>query len=110
MPTMIEKQLPFWARLGGFGIATAVRCWMRTLDFKIAYYDPTVDPVHPACGQNKIYLLWHEYIPFPVYLRHHCGISMLLSRHKDADLLAGTVPHFGYDYVRGSTFNGGSTA
>lgn len=106
----MDKDLPLGARLGGFALATAVRCWMRTLDFKIAYYDPTVDPAHPQCGDNKIYLLWHEYIPFPVYLRHHCRISMLLSRHKDADLLAGAVPHFGYDYVRGSTSNGGSTA
>ena len=104
----MDHDLPYSARLAGFGIATAVRCWMSTLDFKVAFYDTAFDPAF--CERNTIFILWHEYIPFPVFLRPFCGITMLLGRHKDADLLAGAVPHFGYDYVRGSTSNGGSTA
>ena len=52
----MHNTLSPWVRFSGFALATAVRCWMRTLDFKIAYYDSTIDPVHPQCRENTIYL------------------------------------------------------
>ncbi|HZZ70640.1 MAG TPA: lysophospholipid acyltransferase family protein [Pirellulales bacterium] len=101
---------PFWTKLGGYLGATAIRQWMRTLEYKCAYYDPTVDPVHPDYGGQKIYVFWHEYILFPIYLRGNCNLSMLLSTHRDADILARTAYHLGFDCVRGSTYRGGVTA
>ena len=76
---------------------------MSTLDYKVAYYDRAVDPVFPECRGQKIYIFWHEYILFPLYLRGHCNLAMLLSRHRDAEILSHAAHHLGFEFVRGST-------
>lgn len=83
---------------------------MSTLDYQALFYDPTVDPVNPGYHGPAIYIFWHEYIPFPFYLRPHCDYAMLVSRHRDADLLSEAARHMGYETVRGSTKRGGGTA
>jgi len=90
--------------------AAAVRNWMSTLDYKAAYYDRSIDPVFPECKGQKIYIFWHEYILFPFYLRGHCNMTMLLSRHRDAEILSYAAYHLGFDFVRGSTNRGGVAA
>ena len=58
--------------------------WMGTLDSKALYYDPVVDAAFPENNRRKrIYIFWHEYILFYLYLRKNCGLSMLLSRHRE---------------------------
>ena len=101
---------PFLVGLGGLLGTAAVRAWMSTLDYKVAYYDPAVDPAFPECRGQKIYLFWHEYILFPFYLRGHCNLTMLLSRHQDAEILSRAARHMGFDLVRGSTRRGGVAA
>ena len=61
-------------------------------------------------GGPKIYVIWHESILAPIYLRAHCRIAILISRHRDADVLASVARHAGFGCVRGSTNNGGSEA
>jgi lysophospholipid acyltransferase (LPLAT)-like uncharacterized protein len=95
--------------LGGMLAAGLIKQWMRTLDYRVAYYDRTVDPAG-AAGCSRIYVFWHEYILFPLYLRGHCRLSMLLSQHRDADILARIAHHVGFDCVRGSTNRGGMQA
>ena len=90
--------------------SAAVRWWMSTLDYKVAYYDRAIDPVFPECRGQKIYIFWHEYILFPLYLRGHCNLAMLLSRHRDAEILSHAAHHLGFDFVRGSTNRGGVAA
>ncbi len=97
-------------KLGGLLAASTVRVWMSTLDYKVAYYDPTVDPVDPRCRGQMIYIFWHEYILIPLHMRGNCNLAMLLSRHRDADILLEVAGHMGFDFVRGSTFGGGGTA
>lgn len=101
---------PLLNKIGGLLGATAIQTYLGTLDYKIAYYDCSVDPALPQCQGQKIYLLWHEYILCPVYLRGHCNISMLLSRHRDAEILSHAAHHLGFDFVRGSTNRGGVAA
>jgi lysophospholipid acyltransferase (LPLAT)-like uncharacterized protein len=100
----------FLMKLGGLLAASTVRAWMSSLDYKVAYYDPSVDPVDPRFRGHKIFVFWHEYILIPLHMRGHCNLAMLLSRHRDADILLEVAGHMGFDYVRGSTFGGGSTA
>ena len=87
-----------------------IRQWLGTLDYRVDFGDPTVDPVHPACRGTKIYVFWHENILLPLFLRGHSNIAMLLSRHHDADILARVATMMGFGTVRGSTFKGGSVA
>jgi len=97
-------------KLAGLAAASTVRGWMSTLDYKAAFYDPSVDPVDFRCRGQKIYVFWHEYILIPLHMRGYCNLAMLLSRHRDADILLEVARHMGFDCVRGSTFGGGSTA
>ncbi len=98
---------PILNQLGGLLGSAAVRWWMETLDYKVAYYDRTIDPIFPDCRGQKIYIFWHEYILFPLYLRGHCNLAMLLSRHRDAEVLSYAAHHLGFEFVRGSTNRGG---
>ena len=101
---------PLVNKFGGLLGSAAVRWWMSTLDYKVAYYDRTIDPVFRECQGQKIYIFWHEYILFPLYLRGHCNMAMLLSRHRDAEMLSHAAYHLGFDFVRGSTNRGGVVA
>ena len=47
---------------------------------------------------------------FPLYLRGHCNLTMLLSRHPDTDILTRTAYHMGFEFVRGSSNRGGVAA
>lgn len=97
-------------KFGGLGAAALIRHWMGTLDYRVAYCDPAVDPARPEWDGQKIYIFWHEYILFPIFLRGHCHLTMLLSQHRDADVLSRVAGHLGFDFVRGSTTRGGATA
>ncbi len=101
---------PWITHCGGLVAASAVAAWMRTLEYKAAFYDPAVDPVHPSYRGQKIYIFWHEYILFPLYLRGRNRMTMLLSRHRDAEVLSRAAHHLGFEFVRGSTYRGGSAA
>jgi len=101
---------PWLFKLGGLLTTAAVRHWMGTLDARVVYYDPATDPASVACRGQKIYVFWHEYILLPFYLRGHCHLTMLLSRHADAEILSHAAGHMGFDFVRGSTNRGGASA
>ncbi len=90
--------------------ATTIRSWMSTLDYRVSFYDPTIDPVDPRYRGQKIYIFWHEYILFPIYLRGHNNLAMLLSQHNDADILSLVAHHLGFEFVRGSSRRGGAAA
>ena len=106
---MSHSSSPFLTRFGGFLAATAIRSWMKTLDFRALFYDQRADPATPR-QEPRIYVFWHEYILFPLYLRGHCDLAMLLSRHQDADILERVAYQLGFDCVRGSTNRGSAAA
>jgi len=104
----MNHSVPWKVRLGGLVAAKGIQAWMCTLQYRALWHDRAVDP-SLASAQPKIYVFWHEYILIPLYLRGHCDLAMLLSRHKDADILARVSHHVGFECVRGST-NRGATA
>lgn len=106
----MKIEIPFLNKVGGLASSAAVCWWMSKLDYKVLYADPAIDPVFPECQGQKIYIFWHEYILFPLYLRGHCNLAMLLSRHRDAEILSYAAHHLGFEFVRGSTNRGGVTA
>lgn len=101
---------PFLIKLGGLLGCAGVQALMRTLDYRVVYYDRAADPAFPECQGHKIYLFWHEYILFPLDRRRRCNLAMLLSQHRDADILSQAARHLGFGMVRGSTRRGGVAA
>jgi lysophospholipid acyltransferase (LPLAT)-like uncharacterized protein len=105
----MKLESPFLNKLGGLLATAAVRKWIGTLDRRVAYYDAAVEPSLPS-RRKRIYIFWHEYILLPIYIWGHCNVAMLLSRHRDAEILSRVAFHLGYDFVRGSTNRGGTAA
>ena len=101
---------PFWTRLAGLILFAWMKVWLRTLDARIATYDPTAEPRRRDCKQRNIYLFWHESVMLPLDLGGDCNLAMLTSRHGDADLLCRLALHLGYNTVRGSSNRGGDQA
>jgi lysophospholipid acyltransferase (LPLAT)-like uncharacterized protein len=102
---------PLIPKLGALATSAVVRAWMSTLDCQAAYYDPCVDPTQPEHdGRQRIYVFWHEYLLFPLYMRGHCNLSMLVSRHRDGEFIVRVGQHMGFQFVRGSTTRGGAAA
>lgn len=98
------------AKLGGLAVYTMVRGWMGTLDYQTLYYDRSTDPATRGFRGPAVFIFWHEYIPCPFYLRPHCNIAMLMSRHRDAEWLSQAARLMGSPTVRGSTKRGGGRA
>lgn len=100
----------FLWRLGGFLGIQGLNRWMSTLSYRSVRYDPAADPADEAFRGPVIFIFWHEYIPFPIYLRPYCRLSMLLSQHQDAEIISHVARFAGLDAVRGSTHRGGTAA
>jgi len=94
--------------LGLFG-ATMIRALTATLDYRIVYEDPLADPIHPRRPRHAIYLLWHEYLIFPLGLRGK-GMTALISQHRDGELITQVMRHLGFVTARGSSTRGGVPA
>ena len=104
----MNDSAPLSIKWGGLLAARGIRAWMNTMQYRGLFYDQRFDPMY-GCEQPRIYVFWHEYILVPLFLRGHCDLAMLLSKHRDAEVLARVAAHMGFDCVRGST-NRGSTA
>jgi len=100
---------PSIKRAGGAILYGLVRSVMSTMDIRGIVEDAASDPASPFCRRRGIYVFWHEYITIPFYLRGHCEVSMLLSRHRDAEWLAHAADLMGFGTVRGSS-NWGSVS
>jgi len=105
----MSDNVPLATRWLGMLSAQGIRAWMGTQNYRSYLYDPAVDPRF-GTEQPRIYLFWHEYILVPLSLRGHCDIVMLLSRHRDAEVLARVAHHMGFGCVRGSTTRGATAA
>jgi len=105
----MNEQVPRKVRVQGWLAAKTIHAWMRTLRYRAVFADHSTDPRFPS-DKPRIYVFWHEYILLPLYLRPHCNLSMLLSRHKDGDILAQIAGNTGFGCVRGSTSRGGTAA
>jgi lysophospholipid acyltransferase (LPLAT)-like uncharacterized protein len=106
----MKIRAPGLMRLGGFLAATLLRAWMNRLDYKAVFFDRGVDPSRRACRGKKIFVFWHEYILFPIFLESLTSAAVLVSQHGDADVLTHLVSHFHLKVIRGSTRRGGTIA
>lgn len=97
-------------RTTGLMVSLGVHLLSSTLDYRVAYYNPIIDPAYCNDSKRRIYIFWHEYIQFFVCLRRHCQLAMLLSKHSDADVLDELANLLGFKGVRGSTNRGGVKA
>ena len=81
-----------------------LRLWLNTEDYWFCFEREESDP--HLTDQENIYLFWHEMMLFPLIT--HCGpdFSILVSRHRDGELVAQIMRMLQGKTVRGSTSRG----
>lgn len=94
-------------RVGGLALSLLIRFWMRTVNYRVCRYDATVDPILTEFRGPVLFLLWHEYVLIPFYLRRFARLGILASRHRDAESLSQMALMNGFQVFRGSSGRGG---
>lgn len=83
---------------------------MLAITWRVREHNGTVYRTALTVGQRVIYTLWHgELLPL---LWHHRGqgVVVVISEHRDGEIIARIAERFGYATVRGSTSRGASRA
>lgn len=83
-------------------LAPVYYLWLRTIRIKFHGHNAFSDPV--------VYLFWHNRL-FPLIFTHRRrGVVVLVSTHKDGELVARILRIFGFGLARGSATREGSRA
>lgn len=61
-------------------------------------------------GEGVIYAFWHGRLLVPLFTHRRRRISILISQHRDGEIVSKVTRILGYDPVRGSTTRGGVRA
>src|SRR3954451_19956170 len=102
---------PLLVRAVGASGAWLVRRLVGTTRFHFRYADPMVNPeVARRTGQRFIYDFFHEVMLFPAYFWAWPEMQILISDHRDGELITQVVTRLGFGVVRGSTTRGGARA
>jgi lysophospholipid acyltransferase (LPLAT)-like uncharacterized protein len=107
----MKIQHPLLVRAVGSTGAFLVRNLGRTLRYHFRYKDPSVAPeVARETGRRYIYAFFHEVMIFPAYYWNWPEMHILISEHRDGELIAQIIRRLGFTVVRGSTTRGGARA
>ena len=83
----------------------------KTWDFHFRYEDPAADPeVARREGRRYIYAFFHEEMLFPAYYWNWPTMNILISDHRDGEMITQVVKRLGFGVVRGSSTRGGARA
>lgn len=96
-----------WQRLAAWLIAGYIRLLARTGRWRVEGDAPVQALL--ASGERIILAFWHgRLLMIPEAYRRLGGeqVHVLISEHRDGELIAQTIAHFGYRTVRGSTRRG----
>jgi lysophospholipid acyltransferase (LPLAT)-like uncharacterized protein len=105
-------------RLSGSGIGHAALCWLASLHIRAVralgrWRVVRGDIPRRLWDRSQPFILcfWHgRLLMMPYCWDRRVPIHMLISQHRDGQIIARTVAHFGIDTVAGSSSRGGSAA
>jgi lysophospholipid acyltransferase (LPLAT)-like uncharacterized protein len=101
----MRARYPWWMGLAGFFGAALVRGMGATWRFTVA--DAPEYTAALARGERFIYSVWHSgLLPLAVLHRNE-GIAVLVSRHRDGELITRVVERLGFVTARGSSTRAG---
>jgi lysophospholipid acyltransferase (LPLAT)-like uncharacterized protein len=107
----MKIQHPLLVRAVGSSGAWLVRLLGQTIDYHFRYEDPLVNPeVARRLGKRYIYAFFHEVMLFPAHYWAWPTMHILISDHRDGELITQVITRLGFGVVRGSTTRGGARA
>lgn len=101
-------EFPFSARLAELAGGAALRVLAATWRYKIVG-DEAVKSAR-AGGTPVIFSLWHGQLLPLIWLHRNEGIAILVSEHRDGEIIARVATSLGYQLIRGSSTRGGERA
>lgn len=89
-----------------------VRIYLAVLHATLRVRQHGLDRILPFNERSGQYILafWHGHLALMVYAPHHKPMTVMISQHRDGELIARTMELFGVDVARGSTTRGGAAA
>lgn len=99
-----ERRIRWVLRLGGPLIRLLASTW-RVREVNDAPWRAL-----RARGQAFIFTLWHGHLLAQTWTRRGEGITVMISEHRDGEIIARLVESWGYRTVRGSTSRGAGRA
>jgi hypothetical protein len=96
---------PWWlepAALAGSWLVRLIGMTWRIEDVRA----PEYVAAH-AAGEKVVYAFWHARLLPLVWARRGEGITVLVSRHRDGQLITRIIEHLGFTSARGSSTRGG---
>jgi len=101
----MSDRLPWWLGPAAMLGAACVRLLGRTWRYRVDDAPEYVAAL--GAGERFVYAFWHSGIlPLAVSRRDEC-IAVLVSRHRDGELIARLIEGLGYVTARGSSTRGG---
>lgn len=101
---------PGLIRLASVLGAGLIRVWMDSLRLRVQFDDRRLDPDHPQSPGPMIHAFWHENLLFLASIPVRVELRVMISQHRDGELIAQIIHHLGFRTVRGSTTRGGVPA
>jgi hypothetical protein len=84
------------------------RAWMATL--RVRWVVPGNTAERLARGEPVIYSIWHETLLPTPFTHRGLGLVVMVSRHRDGEIITRVLERSGFAAARGSSTRGGSTA
>jgi len=103
-----DADFPFSARLAQFVGGAALRALAATWRFRVVGGE-AVESVR-ARGTPVIFSLWHGQLLPLIWHHRNEGVAILVSEHRDGEIIARVATSLGYQLIRGSTTRGGERA
>ena len=105
-----HEKVPRLYRLAGSACAWVLPVATQFFNYRIGHYDLANDPARPEYNEHCVYVFWHEYITAVLPKWGQTPLTLLVSQHRDAEILNQMALGLGLNIVRGSTTRGGSRA
>lgn len=106
--TLNAEEFPLSARLAQLAGGAALRALAATWRYKVVGDGP-VKSAREA-GKPVIFSLWHGQMLPLLWLHRNEGVAILISEHRDGEIIARVAASLGYGLIRGSTTRGGDRA
>jgi lysophospholipid acyltransferase (LPLAT)-like uncharacterized protein len=103
-----NEDFPFSTRLAELASGAALRVLAATWRYRIVGHDAVKSA---RAGQTPLlFSLWHGQLLPLIWLHRNEGVAILVSEHRDGEIIARVATSLGYRLIRGSTTRGGERA
>lgn len=104
---MSRGAYPWWMEPAAFAGSLVVRLLAAT--WRIESVVASGYTAGRAGGERFVYAFWHARLMPLVWARRGEGITVLVSRHRDGQLITRVIEHLGFTSARGSSTRGGES-